>query len=76
VNKEFEGKLAANPLLSKLLDRMFFICDRNHRFKAWTSCIKQLHSNERGWHYAVDSICLITSGKMGALLNVMHDINK
>jgi hypothetical protein len=76
VNEEFKAKLIANPLLSKLLSRMFFICDGNHRFKAWTSCIKQLHSYERGWHYVVDSICLDTSGKMGVLLNTMHDINK
>jgi hypothetical protein len=40
VNEEFEAKLAANPDLSKLSGRMFFICDGNHGFKAWTSCIK------------------------------------
>jgi hypothetical protein len=76
VNEEFEAKLVANPNLSKLSGRMFFICDGNHRFKAWTSCIKRLHSDELSWHYAVDSICLDTSGKMGVLLNSMHDINK
>jgi hypothetical protein len=75
-NEEFEAKLATNPHLSKLSGRMCFISDGNHRIKAWTSCIKRLHSDERGWHYAVDSICLDTSGKMGVLLNTMHDINK
>jgi hypothetical protein len=55
---------------------MFFICNRNHQFKAWTSCIKWLHSDELSWHYTMDNIYLDTSGKMGVLLNAMHDINK
>jgi hypothetical protein len=76
VNEEFKARLAANPHLSKLSRHMFFICDGNHQFKAWTSCIKRLHNDDRGWHYAVDSICLDTNGKMGVLLNAMHDINK
>jgi hypothetical protein len=76
VNEEFEAKHAANPHLSKLSRCMFFICDGNHQFLAWTSCIKRLHNDERGWHYAVDSICLDTCGKMGVFLNAMHDINK
>jgi hypothetical protein len=76
VNEEFEAKLAANPDLSKLLGCMFFIYDGNHRFKAWASCIKRLHNDKLSWHYAVDNICLNTSGKMGVLLNAMHDINK
>jgi hypothetical protein len=76
MNEEFEAKLAANPDLSKLSRRMFFICNRNHQFKAWTSCIKWLHSDELSWHYTMDNIYLDTSGKMGVLLNAMHDINK
>jgi hypothetical protein len=36
VNDEFEAKLALNPHLKSLCGRMFFICDGNHRFKAWT----------------------------------------
>jgi hypothetical protein len=54
VNEEFEVKLAANLDLSKLSRRMFFICEGNHRFKAWSSCIKRLHSDELSWHYAVE----------------------
>jgi hypothetical protein len=76
VNEEFEARLAANLHLSKLSGSMFFICDSNHRFKAWTSYIKRLHNDDCGWHYAVDNICLDTSGKMEVLLNIMHDINK
>ena len=34
VNSEFETKLVANPHLHFLYGRMFFICDRNHQFKA------------------------------------------
>jgi hypothetical protein len=30
--------------------------------------------DERGWHYAVDNICLDKSGKMGMLLNALHNL--
>jgi hypothetical protein len=76
VNDEFEAKLALNPHLKSLCGRMFFICDGNHRFKAWTGYIDRLHSNDPEWHYSVDSICLDTKGKVALLLNAMHDINK
>jgi hypothetical protein len=76
VNDEFEAKLALNPHLRSLCGRMFFICDGNHRFKAWTGYIDRLHSNDPQWHYSVDSICLDTKGKVALLLNAMHDINK
>jgi hypothetical protein len=76
VNTEFEAKLASNPHLKFLYGRMFFVCDGNHRFKAWTGYITRLHSNDRKWHYSVDSICLDAWGKAGLLLNAMHDINK
>jgi hypothetical protein len=75
-NEEFEAKLALNPHLQFLSGRMFFVCDGNHRLKAWTGLIKRLHSTDRTWHYSVDSICLDTRGKGGLLLNAMHDINK
>jgi hypothetical protein len=76
VNDEFEAKLASNPHLKSLRGRMFFICDGNHRFKAWTGYIDRLHSNDPEWHYFVDSICLDTKGKVALLLNAMHNINK
>jgi hypothetical protein len=76
VNIEFEAKLASNPHLRFLCGRMFFICDGNHRFMAWTGYIERLHKDDREWHYSVDSICLDTKGKGGLLLNAMHDINK
>jgi hypothetical protein len=76
VNDEFEAKLALNPHLQFLCGCMFFVCDGNHRLKAWTGYIQRLHSNDREWHYAVDSICLDARGKGGLLLNAMHDINK
>jgi hypothetical protein len=46
VNDEFEAKLASNPHLKSLCGRMFFICDGNHRYKAWTGYIDWLHSND------------------------------
>jgi hypothetical protein len=76
VNIEFEAKLASNPHLRFICGRMFFICDGNHRFMAWTGYIKRLHKDDREWHYSIDSICLDTKGKGGLLLNAMHDINK
>jgi hypothetical protein len=68
--------LASNPRLKSLCGRMFFICDGNHRFMAWTGYIDRLHSNDPEWHFSVDSICLDTKGKVALLLNAMHDINK
>jgi hypothetical protein len=45
-NSEFKAKLAANPHLKFLSDRMFFICDGNHQFMAWTNisvgCIRMI----------------------------------
>src|SRR5450759_648506 len=76
VNDEFEAKLALHPHLKSLCGRMFFICDGNHWFKAWTGYILRLHSNDREWHYTVDSISLDTKGRVAMLLNAMHDINK
>jgi hypothetical protein len=76
VNKHFEDQLRANKHLQHLQGRMFFICDGNHRFKAWTGYIDRLHRDDRDWHISVDSIVLDTKGKTGLLLNAMHDINK
>jgi hypothetical protein len=76
VNDEFEAKLASNPHLKFLCGRMFFVCDGNHRFKAWTCYISKLHSNDRKWHYLVDNIRLDARGKGDLFLNAMHDINK
>ena len=75
-NNLFESQLKASKHLKHLQGRMFFICDGNHRFKAWTGYIDRLHREDRDWHIAVDSICLDTKGKTGLLLNAMHDINK
>jgi hypothetical protein len=76
VNAKFVAKLALNPHLKFLSGRMFFVCDGNHRLKAWIGYISRLHSNDRKWHYSVDSICLNARGKGGLFLNAMHDINK
>jgi hypothetical protein len=76
VNDEFEAKLASNPHLCSLFGRMFSICDRNHRFKAWTGYIDRLHQDDQDWHYAMDNIYLDTRGKGGLLMNAMLHINK
>ena len=76
VNEEFEDKLHSNPHLQFLSGRMFYVCDGNHRLKAWTCVIQRLHRADRSWHYSVDSICLDARGKACRLLNAMYDINK
>jgi hypothetical protein len=43
INEEFEAKLASNPHLRFLCGCMFFICDGNHRFKAWTRYMDKVH---------------------------------
>ena len=75
-NNIFESQLKANKYLQHLQGCMFFICDGNHRFKAWTGYIDRLCRDDKDWHISVDSICLGTKGKTGLLLNAMHDINK
>jgi hypothetical protein len=60
VNEEFEAKLASNPHLYFLCGRMFFICNGNHQFKAWTGYIDKFHRDDQEWHYSVDTICLDT----------------
>jgi hypothetical protein len=75
-NNLFESQLRANKHLQHLQGRMFFICDGNHRFKAWMGYIDRLHREDKDWHIVVDSICLDTKGKTRLLLNTMHDINK
>jgi hypothetical protein len=76
VNNEFEAKLASNPHLKFLYGRLSFICNGNHRFKAWTCYVNMLHKDDPKWHYSVDNIYLDTRGKGGLFLNAMHDINK
>jgi hypothetical protein len=65
INDDFKAKLALNPHLQFLSSRMFFICDGNHCWKAWTGYISRLHGNDWKWHYSVYSICLDVGGKGG-----------
>lgn len=73
---QFDARLQQNEHLKHLVGRMFFICDGNHRFQAWTAFIERLHRDDPVWHYSVDSIVLDPSGKTALLLHAMHDINK
>lgn len=40
------------------------------------SHINRLHSDDPIWHIAVDTILLETKRRVGAAMQVMHDINK
>ena len=75
-NSLFELRLGNSPHLKHLQGKMFFVCDENHRLKAWTGFISRMHYDDREWHISIDSICLDTRGKSVLLLNAMHNINK
>jgi hypothetical protein len=59
-NNKFELFLKAISALSFLKDRMFFICDGNYCYEAWTTYINRLHEMDQSWHISVDSIFLDT----------------
>lgn len=67
--------VGSDPYLSHLKDRMFFVCNGNHRLFSWMRHIRRLYSNEIDWHYLVNTIVLDTNGKSTIVLSVMHDIN-
>ena len=75
-NDEFNNFLLTIPELASFTNMMFFICDGNHRFQAWTNHINRLHKMEESWHYLVDSILLDTKGRIGLVMQLMHNINK
>ena len=75
-NEEFNSYLQSVPELAGFKDLMFFVCDGNHRRQAWLNHIERLHKTDDAWHYMVDSILLDTKGKIGVVMQVMHNINK
>ena len=75
-NDEFNSFLRSVPELASFENLMFFVCDGNHRRQAWLNHIQRLHNTEEDWHYSVDSILLDTKGKIGLVMQVMHNINK
>ena len=75
-NDDFNSFLMSVPELSSLKHMMFFVCDGNHRRQAWLNHIERVHKSDEDWHYSVDSILLDTKGKIGVVMQVMHNINK
>ena len=75
-NEQFNRYLQEMPALRQFTNFMFFVCDGNHRTVAWMNHINRLHNDDITWHYLVDSIILDTKGRIGADMQVMHDINK
>jgi hypothetical protein len=75
-NEEFNSFLQSIPELAGFKDLMLFVCDGNHRRQAWLNHIQRLHKSDEAWHYLVDSILLDTKGKIGLVMQVMHNINK
>jgi hypothetical protein len=75
-NDVFNTVLLSDPNLAHLTNIMFFVCDGNHRRQTWLNHIDKLHRNEDSWYYLVDSILFETNGKVGLVMQVMHNINK
>ena len=75
-NEEFNTYLLSVPELASYANLMFFVCDGNHRRQAWLNHIERLHKTEDAWHFMMDSILLDTKGKIGRVMQVMHNINK
>ena len=75
-NEVFNSFLLSVPELSGFTNLMFFVCDGNHRRQAWLNHIERLHKQDEDWHCLVDSILLETKGKIGVVMQVMHNINK
>ena len=75
-NEQFNSFLLSVPELAGFTNLMFFVCDGNHRRQAWLNHIERLHKTEESWHFLVDSILLDTKGKIGVVMQVMHNINK
>jgi hypothetical protein len=75
-NEKFNKYLRGIPGMQDYVNMMFFVCDGNHRRLAWMNHIERLYKNEPSWHYSVDAIVLDTKGRIGLVMQVMHDINK
>jgi hypothetical protein len=56
----FNSFVDSDPDLAHLKDRIFFVCDGNHRLLSWMRHIQRLHNTDIDWHYLVDSIVLDT----------------
>lgn len=75
--RQFEEQCKANPDLNKFSNKMFFIWDGNHRFKAWMPLIEQFHKDEPEFHVAVKSIVMrVNNDNKRQLLNAMTHWNK
>lgn len=75
--KTFEDQCQAIPELRIFSNKMFFIWDGNHRFKAWMEEIQQFHYDDPDFHPAVKSIVLRVSEENNQqLLNAMTHWNK
>jgi hypothetical protein len=75
-NEKINSYLQSVPELAGFKDLMFFVCDGNHRRQAWLNHIDRLHKTNEASQYMVDSIHLDTKGKIGVVMQVMHNINK
>ena len=75
-NDKFNSFLETISELVEYTNKMFFVCDGNHRRQAWMSHISRLHNDDSSWHIAVDSILLDTKDRIRVLMQAMHDINK
>lgn len=67
-SEKFNKYLSGFPGMQQYINKMFFVCDGNHRRVAWMNHIERLHKNEASWHYSVDAIIFETKGQIGVVM--------
>ena len=71
---KFDEFLKEDDVLKKIVDKIFWVWDENHRLQAWRSVIDEHHSREASWYISVDSILLNPCPDVAVLLTAMYDL--
>ena len=74
-SNRFDARLLADPDLTPMVGKLFYVWEGNHRLTAWWRHTNKFHANEEKWHMPVWCIVLDSRGNNGILLNAMNDIN-
>jgi hypothetical protein len=75
VNDEFEKKLLADNDLKIFSNKMFMVCDGNHRLQAWMPIIEQFHTHDINWHFCVEGVILDPRGDVASVIAALHEVN-
>ena len=74
-NDRFEETLPADPDLRQFSGKYFYVCEGNHRVKAWMRYIEEMRRDNPSWYYFVDCIVLDGRADYKRLLDAMNDVN-